>query len=82
MDQQMLAMAHLYGWSCTQQEEKYTSFVQRGYTWRWEDMAAAFALWRELPDRWALMDAYKALHVCRTCGFPKTAHAGRCREVA
>lgn len=75
-----LAMADMYASTCTQQEEKYADFQRRGYTWRWEDCRAAFDLVRELPNYWELVENWRRVNKCRACGFPKDAHAARCKE--
>lgn len=78
---ELIAMADMYSSSCTRQEEKYESFQgMHGYTWRWADCVAAYDLIRELPDYWDLVEAWRREHKCRSCGFPKDAHAGRCPD--
>lgn len=80
MDEELIAMADMYASSCTRQQEKYTSFQRLGYTWRWEDCEAAFALIRELPDYWDRLEAWRKQHKCRSCGFPNDAHAWMCKH--
>lgn len=76
---ELIAMADMFASTCTRQEEKYQSMLQRGYTWRWEDCKAAYELIRERADWYALMEAWRAQHKCRACGFPKEHHAFSCR---
>lgn len=78
--QELIAMADMYASSCTRQEEKYASFQQYGYAWRWEDCEAAYDLVRALPDYWTLVEAWQKQYKCRMCGFPQDAHAWTCKQ--
>jgi hypothetical protein len=56
---ELVEMADIYTSKCTRQEEKFEYYRRNGIAWSWQDCEAAWQLLCELPNSWALHDAWR-----------------------